>query len=114
MSIKEELHALLKEINERIKKKESLQKVQKLYSGRNLILNVEDDAYYRFNITSEDINFEIMKEIKLKPTDMYIKMDKDRVIKFLDQKKLRLADIQFIEHRNITIKEIKLFKELQF
>ncbi|MFW9970598.1 MAG: hypothetical protein ACFFDF_10380 [Candidatus Odinarchaeota archaeon] len=113
MSLKESLSIMLKEINEKIRKDNVLQSIQDQYKGRKFILNIDNEEYYKFNITPEDIILESMKELELKPTDMYIKIDRERAIKFIKLKRLRLGDLRFIEHKNITVKELKLYKKLQ-
>lgn len=113
MSLKDPLSIIVKEINERIKKDPSLRSIQERYSGRRFILNIEDEEYYCFNITLEGIILESSKELKLKATDMYIKMGRERAKRLIKLKRLRLGDIRFIEHKNITVKELKLYKKLQ-
>ncbi len=73
---------------------------------------MEGDAYYCFKIASEGISLEIMKEISRKPSEMYIKMDKDIVKKLIEKRRVRLSDLRFIEHKNIKIQEVKIIKEL--
>lgn len=113
MSLSDPLSVIIKEINERLKKDKSLRSIQERYNGRRFILNIEDEEYFYFNITLEDIVLESSKELKMEPSDMYIKMDRERARRLIKLKRLRLGDLRFIEHRNITIKELKLYKKLQ-
>lgn len=112
MRLKEILEQLIQEANKRIEEDALLRKVLKSYMGRRLVFNIKDEVTYGFNITPEGISLETEKELEPKPGDMYIEMSSDRAERLIRQRRLRLVDLAFIEHKNITIREIKLAKEL--
>lgn len=112
MSIKKTLAAFVGEANKKIREDASLQKTLKPYMGRRLILNVEGQASYLFKIMPEGVSLETDRKLAPKPGDVYIELGKDRAERLIRQRRLRLADLPFIKHRNITIREIKLAREL--
>lgn len=112
MSVKKTLEAFVGEANKRIREDASLQKTLKAYMGRRIILNIEGQASYLFKISPEGVSLDTKRKLAPKTSDMYITMDKDRGERLIRQKRLRFADLPFIKHRNITIREVKLAKEL--
>lgn len=112
MSVKNTLEAFVGEANKRIREDASLQKIIKPYMGRRLILNIEGQASYLFKISPEGLSLETERKLAPKTGDMYIRMDKDRAERLIRQRQLRLADLPFIKHRNITIREVKLARAL--
>lgn len=112
MSIEKTLAALVGEANKRIRDDPSLQQILKPYIKRRLILSIEGQANYLFKITPEGVNLETKRKMVPKPTDMYIKMSENRSKRLIQQRRLRLADLPFIKHRNITIREVKLARKL--
>ncbi len=110
MSMRNQIEVMLQEINGFINKDKSVQQILSDYIGKKFILNIEDEEFYCFLISSENIKLEVLKELPTKIKDMYIKIDKDRLKKLIGRKRIRISDLPSIKHKNIKIKEIKLIK----
>jgi hypothetical protein len=103
---------LIRQTNREIKRRRSLQKHLKTYMGKRLVLNVAGDASYRFMVGPDGISLETGKRLRAKPADMQLRMDGDRLNRIIRHRRLRLTDILSIKHKNITLKEVMLAKEI--
>ena len=73
MSMRSQIEVLLREINGFINKDKSVQQILSDYTGKKFILNIEDEEFYCFLISSENVKLEVLKELPTKIKDMYIK-----------------------------------------
>jgi hypothetical protein len=80
------------------------------YDGRSLVLNVDDDGVYVFQISSHGIDYELNPQTI--PNDMYARMDIGTARKLVYTQNLGFFDLLRIEHRNIGMEDIGFIKQL--
>ena len=112
MSIKNQLDVIIKEVTKKVKEDATFRKAIVKFYGRTLILDIIGEERYSFNITSKEINLKTETAKPKVSKDLYVKTDKERILRIMRQRKIRLADLPHIEHRNIKIKDVKLAKKL--
>jgi len=107
MSVSRILETFITEANKELKKDESLQKVLKPYIKRRLLLNVKGDSKYSIDIIPEGLALK-KERIVRRANDMYLEIDKNMFTNILRRQRLRMSEIRFIKHSNITIRELDL------
>lgn len=108
MSVSSLMETFTAEANKELKKNESIQKVLKPYRKRRFILNIRGDSCYSINVMDEKLSLKKAKRIRRRAGDMYLEVGKDVFTNVLRRKRLRLSELRFIKHSNITIRELDL------
>ncbi len=87
-----------------------IQQALRKYDGRSFVLAVRKDAVYVFNISADNVDYQV--DPATVPNDMYAEMAMPQAKKLVYKHTLGLMDLLTIKHRNITMDDVNFAKML--